>query len=30
MPLRFVVGTGISDKIEEITLSYTFFSLEKG
>jgi len=30
MPLRFVVGSGISDKINEITLSYTFFSLEKG
>ena len=30
MPLRFVVGTGISDDIEEITLSYTFFSLDQG
>lgn len=30
MPLRFVVGTGISDKVEEITLSYTFFSLDQG
>jgi cytochrome c oxidase assembly protein subunit 11 len=30
MPLRFVVGTGISDDIEQITLSYTFFSLDQG
>ena len=30
MPVRFVVGTGISEKIEQITLSYTFFSLDKG
>lgn len=30
MPLRFVVGTGISDKIEQITLSYTFFVLDQG
>ncbi len=30
MPLRFIVGTGISDKVEEITLSYTFFSLDRG
>ena len=30
MPLRFVVGTDISEKIEQITLSYTFFSLDKG
>jgi len=30
MPLRFIVGTGISDDIEEITLSYTFFSLDQG
>ena len=30
MPLRFVVGTGISKDIEEITLSYTFFSLDQG
>jgi len=30
MPLRFIVGTDISDKIEQITLSYTFFSLDKG
>ncbi len=30
MPLRFVVGTDISDKIEQITLSYTFFSQEQG
>lgn len=30
MPVRFVVGTGISQNIEQITLSYTFFSLDKG
>ncbi len=30
MPLRFIVGTGISEDIEQITLSYTFFSLDKG
>ena len=30
MPLRFVVGAGISEEIEEITLSYTFFSLDQG
>lgn len=30
MPMRFVVGTGISEDIEEITLSYTFFVLDQG
>jgi cytochrome c oxidase assembly protein subunit 11 len=30
MPLRFVIGRDISDKIEQITLSYTFFSLDQG
>ena len=30
MPLRFVVGKDISEKIEQITLSYTFFSLDRG
>lgn len=30
MPLRFIVGRGISDKVEQITLSYTFFSLDRG
>ena len=30
MPVQFVIGTGISEDIEEITLSYTFFSLDKG
>jgi cytochrome c oxidase assembly protein subunit 11 len=30
MPMRFVVGTGISEDIEEITLSYTFFILDQG
>ena len=30
MPLRFIVGTDISEDIEQITLSYTFFSLDQG
>jgi len=30
MPLRFVVGRDISDKIDQITLSYTFFSQDQG
>ena len=30
MPMRFIVGTDISEDIEEITLSYTFFSLDQG
>jgi cytochrome c oxidase assembly protein subunit 11 len=30
MPVRFVVDTDISKDIEQITLSYTFFSLDKG
>jgi len=30
MPIRFIVGTEISKDIEQITLSYTFFSLDKG
>ena len=30
MPLRFVVGSDIPDKIEQITLSYTFFVLDQG
>ena len=30
MPLRFVIGPGISKDIDHITLSYTFFSLEQG
>ena len=30
MPLRFVVGTDIADTIEQITLSYTFFSQDQG
>ncbi len=29
MPMQFVIGPEISNKIEEITLSYTFFSLDK-
>ena len=28
MPLRFIIGSGISENIEQITLSYTFFSIE--
>ena len=30
MPLRFIVDRGIAEEINEITLSYTFFSLEQG
>jgi len=30
MPIRFIVGTDISEDIRQITLSYTFFSLDKG
>ena len=30
MPMRFVVGRDISDKIDQITLSYTFFTLDRG
>ena len=30
MPIRFIVGTDISQDIEQITLSYTFFSVDKG
>jgi cytochrome c oxidase assembly protein subunit 11 len=30
MPLRFVVGNGISKDIEQITLSYTFFRVDQG
>jgi cytochrome c oxidase assembly protein subunit 11 len=30
MPLRFVVDSKISDKINQITLSYTFFSRDQG
>jgi cytochrome c oxidase assembly protein subunit 11 len=30
MPIRFIVDTDISEDIEQITLSYTFFSLDKG
>jgi len=30
MPLRFVIDRDISDKIEQITLSYTFFSVDQG
>lgn len=30
MPLRFVVGRELPAKIEQITLSYTFFSLDRG
>lgn len=29
MPLRFIIGKDIDDKIEQITLSYTFFSVDK-
>jgi cytochrome c oxidase assembly protein subunit 11 len=30
MPLRFVIGNAISENIEQITLSYTFFKVEQG
>ena len=30
MPLRFIVGSDIPQNINEITLSYTFFSQEQG
>ena len=29
MPLQFIVDSDISDNIEQITLSYTFFSVDK-
>ena len=29
MPLKFIIDNDISDKVEQITLSYTFFSLDK-
>jgi cytochrome c oxidase assembly protein subunit 11 len=29
MPLRFVIDNAISENIEQITLSYTFFSVDK-
>jgi len=30
MPLRFIIGSEISENIEQITLSYTFFSIDRG
>jgi cytochrome c oxidase assembly protein subunit 11 len=30
MPLRFIIDSAISENIEQITLSYTFFSVDKG
>lgn len=30
MPLRFIIDNAISDNIEQITLSYTFFRVDKG
>jgi cytochrome c oxidase assembly protein subunit 11 len=30
MPLRFIIDNTISENIEQITLSYTFFSVDKG
>ena len=30
MPLRFIIDNAISENIEQITLSYTFFSVDKG
>ena len=29
MPMRFVIGPDIADDVQEITLSYTFFSMEQ-
>ena len=29
MPLRFIIDKDIDDKIQQITLSYTFFSVDK-
>ncbi len=29
MPLRFIIDSAISENIEQITLSYTFFSVDK-
>ncbi len=29
MPIRFIIDNAISENIEEITLSYTFFSVDK-
>ncbi len=29
MPLRFIIDSDISDSIEQITLSYTFFNVDK-
>lgn len=30
MPLRFIIDNNLSEDVEEIVLSYTFFSVEKG
>lgn len=30
MPLRFIIDNAISENIEQVTLSYTFFSVDKG
>lgn len=30
MPLRFIIGKDIDKNIEQITLSYTFFNIDKG
>ena len=30
MPLRFIIDNAISENIEQVTLSYTFFSIVKG
>ena len=30
MPIRFIIDNAISENIEQITLSYTFFSIDKG
>lgn len=30
MPVKFIIDSGVSDKIEQITLSYTFFNIDNG
>jgi cytochrome c oxidase assembly protein subunit 11 len=30
MPIKFIIGRDVSEKIEQITLSYTFFNIEQG
>jgi cytochrome c oxidase assembly protein subunit 11 len=30
MPLKFIIDSNVSEKVEQITLSYTFFNIDKG